>query len=175
MSVRSSTIEGSELGVAPDLAGDAVRTIDATGKWVIPGMLDVHTHYDAEVLAAPGLGESVRHAVTTMVLGNCSLSTVYAGAQDCADLFARVEALPWDAVHGAVKEHTDRTDPHSYAAAIGARPLGANVAAFLGHSDIRVATMAASSPPPAMILARFGTGNGPPLYHVSTTAASCGE
>ncbi|MEV6278779.1 hypothetical protein [Nocardia sp. NPDC051832] len=120
---------------------DGGRTIEAAGKWVLPGMLDVHTHYDAEVLGSPGLGESVRHGVTTVVFGNCSLSTVYAGAEDCADMFARVEALPWDAVNAAVKEHKDWEDPQSYAASLAARPLGANVAALLGHSDIRVAVM----------------------------------
>ncbi|WP_433666403.1 N-acyl-D-amino-acid deacylase family protein [Nocardia sp. CA-136227] len=120
---------------------DGERTVDATGKWVMPGMLDVHTHYDAEVLGSPGLGESVRHGVTTVVFGNCSLSTVYSEAEDCADLFARVEALPWDAVHSAVKEHKDWDDPQSYRKSLADRPLGANVAAFLGHSDMRVAVM----------------------------------
>jgi N-acyl-D-aspartate/D-glutamate deacylase len=125
----------------PALPGRAEREIDAAGKWVMPGLLDVHTHYDAEVLVSPGLGESVRHGVTTVLMGNCSLSTVYSGAEDCADLFSRVEALPWDAVHGAVKEHRDWRDPASYRAWLEARPLGANVAAMIGHSDMRVATM----------------------------------
>ncbi|WP_338757961.1 amidohydrolase family protein [Nocardia vulneris] len=120
---------------------DGARTVDATGKWVIPGMLDVHTHYDAEVLGSPGLGESVRHGVTSVVIGNCSLSTVYSTAEDCADMFARVEALPWDAVHSAVKEHKDWESPLAYRDSLAARPLGANVAALLGHSDIRVAVM----------------------------------
>ncbi|MBJ8344343.1 amidohydrolase family protein [Antrihabitans sp. YC2-6] len=119
----------------------AGREIDATGKWVLPGMLDVHTHYDAEVLGSPGLGESVRHGVTTIVLGNCSLSTVYADADDCADLFSRVEALPWEAVHSAVKEHKTWSSPQSYVDAINQRPLGANVAGFIGHSDIRAAVL----------------------------------
>jgi N-acyl-D-aspartate/D-glutamate deacylase len=83
---------------------DGSHTINASGRWVIPGMLDVHTHYDAEVLANPGLGESVRHGVTTIVLGNCSLSTVYSDADDCADMFARVEALPRSIVRSTVKE-----------------------------------------------------------------------
>ncbi|MEC3918905.1 N-acyl-D-amino-acid deacylase family protein [Nocardia sp. CDC160] len=132
--------DGKVAAIGADLP-EGVRTIDAVDKWVLPGMLDVHTHYDAEVLGNPGLGESVRHGVTSVVLGNCSLSTVYSEAEDCADLFARVEALPWDAVHGAVKEHKDWDGPHTYAKAIADRPLGANVAAFLGHSDMRVTVM----------------------------------
>ncbi|MFC9437824.1 amidohydrolase family protein [Nocardia sp. NPDC057030] len=133
--------DGKVVTISAEPLPDGARTIDATGKWVIPGMLDVHTHYDAEVLGSPGLGESVRHGVTSVVIGNCSLSTVYAEADDCADMFARVEALPWDAVHAAVKEHRDWDGPRAYAQSLAARPLGANVAALLGHSDIRVAVM----------------------------------
>ncbi|WP_040746013.1 N-acyl-D-amino-acid deacylase family protein [Nocardia transvalensis] len=131
---------GKVAAIGIDLP-EGVRTIEAEGRWVLPGLIDVHTHYDAEALFAPGLGESARHGVTSVVIGNCSLSTVYAEAEDCADMFARVEALPWDVVHSAVKEHRDWTDPASYAAALESRPLGVNVAAFLGHSDIRVAAM----------------------------------
>src|SRR5690348_13968227 len=78
------------------------EVIDASGKWVVPGFLDVHTHYDAEVLLDPGLRESVRHGVTTVLLGNCSLSTVYADNEDAADLFSRVEAVPREYVFGAL-------------------------------------------------------------------------
>jgi N-acyl-D-aspartate/D-glutamate deacylase len=60
------------------------EVIDAAGKWVVPGFIDAHTHYDAEVLLDPGLRESVRHGVTTVLLGNCSLSTVYASSEDVA-------------------------------------------------------------------------------------------
>src|SRR5215470_5277494 len=59
--------------------------IDATDRWVTPGFVDIHTHYDAEVLVSPGLKESVRHGVTTIFLGSCSLSTVHCDPLDCAD------------------------------------------------------------------------------------------
>ena len=59
-----------------------------------PGFIDNHTHYDAELLGAPGLVESVRHGVTTVLVGSCSLSTIYCDPIDCADFFSRVEALP---------------------------------------------------------------------------------
>ncbi|MGB7147357.1 amidohydrolase family protein, partial [Mycobacterium sp.] len=120
---------------------DGTQTIDARGRWVMPGLLDVHTHYDAEVLLSPGLGESVRHGTTSIIMGNCSLSTVYSDAEDCADMFARVEALPWQIVHDAVKEAKSWDTPAEYVKAVDALPLGANVAAFIGHSDIRAAVL----------------------------------
>ena len=135
-------ISGDTVTAIDDLsAATASRTIDADGKWVIPGILDVHTHYDAEVLGNPGLGESTRHGVTTVVMGNCSLSTVHGEPDDIADCFARVEALPWDVVAGAVKEHKVWHDAGSYIDHIDSLPLGANVAAFIGHSDIRTTVM----------------------------------
>src|SRR3546814_14796512 len=70
----------------------------------MPGFVDVHTHYDAEVLVAPSLSESVRHGVTTVLVGNCSISAVYSDPIDVADLFSRVEALPRDAVVAAMQE-----------------------------------------------------------------------
>src|SRR5258708_28608372 len=87
---RVATISSTPLGASTD--GTSTARIDARGKWVLPGFLDIHTHYDAEVLVAPGLSESVRHGVTTVFLGSCSLSTVHSSALDCADLFSRVEA-----------------------------------------------------------------------------------
>ena len=120
---------------------DGARTVDAHGQWVIPGLIDVHTHYDAEVLLSPGLGESVRHGTTSVILGNCSLSTVYSDADDCADMFARVEALPWQIVHDSVKEAKTWSGPAEYVKALDSLPLGANVAAFIGHSDIRASVL----------------------------------
>ncbi|MDD4867821.1 MAG: amidohydrolase family protein [Mycobacterium sp.] len=133
--------DGKVVTISAASLHDGRRTVDAAGKWVMPGMIDVHTHYDAEVLSSPGLGESVRHGVTSVIIGNCSLSTVYCDAEDCADMFARVEALPWEAVHSAIKEHRTWTGPRSYIQALQARPLGQNVAAFIGHSDMRAAAM----------------------------------
>lgn len=114
--------------------------IDAQGKWIVPGFIDVHTHYDAEVLFDPGLRESVRHGVTTVLLGNCSLSTVYASAEDAADLFSRVEAVPREYVYGALKAKT-WSSPAEYVEALDDLPLGPNIASMLGHSDLRASVL----------------------------------
>ncbi|MDT5145885.1 MAG: hypothetical protein QOC58_530 [Mycobacterium sp.] len=117
------------------------EVIDAAGKWVVPGFLDVHTHYDAEVLLDPGLRESVRHGVTTVLLGNCSLSTVYASSEDAADLFSRVEAVPREYVHGALDSRRTWSTPAAYIEAIDSLPLGPNIGSLLGHSDLRAAVL----------------------------------
>jgi N-acyl-D-aspartate/D-glutamate deacylase len=115
--------------------------INAAGKWVVPGFIDVHTHYDAEVLLDPGLRESVRHGVTTVLLGNCSLSTVYANSEDAADLFSRVEVVPRKFVLGALEAKKTWATPAEYVRALDDLPLGPNVSSMLGHSDLRTAVL----------------------------------
>ena len=122
-------------------ATDCPQVIDASGKWVLPGMLDIHTHYDVEVLGGPALSESLRHGVTTVLLGSCSLSTVHVGGTDAGDIFGRVEAIPREHVIDAVDTAKTWTDCEGYIAALEDRALGPNVAAFIGHSDMRAAVM----------------------------------
>lgn len=117
------------------------NVIDAEGKWVVPGMIDIHTHYDIEVLKAPALSESVRHGITTVLLGSCSLSTVHVGPTDAGDLFGRVEAIPRRHVIEAIEETKTWHSAHEYVAALENLPLGPNIAALLGHSDIRTAQL----------------------------------
>jgi N-acyl-D-aspartate/D-glutamate deacylase len=117
------------------------RVIDATGKWVVPGFIDVHTHYDVEVWEGPGLEESVRHGVTTVTAGSCSLSTIHVNPSDAGDLFGRVEAIPREHVLKAMNTHKTWTNGEQYIAALETRSLGPNVCSFIGHSDMRVATM----------------------------------
>ena len=77
----------------------AREVIDAKEQWLMPGMLDIHTHLDLEVDVAPGLPEVVRHGTTTVLVGNCSLGTCFGRQQTgdqepIVDCFTRVENIP---------------------------------------------------------------------------------
>lgn len=135
-------LDGRVAAIEPTLtAGPDTRVVDASDAWVVPGFVDIPTHYDAELLVAPELSESVRHGRTTVFVGNCSLSTVLVSPLDAADLFSRVEASPRGAVLAALQEGKTWTNPREYVEAVDRLQLGPNVAAFLGHSDVRASVM----------------------------------
>jgi N-acyl-D-aspartate/D-glutamate deacylase len=80
-------------------ANEAEQVIDGKGKWLMPGLLDIHTHLDLEVDLEPGLPEVVRHGTTTVLVGNCSLGTCFGRQQSgeqnpIVDCFTRVENIP---------------------------------------------------------------------------------
>ena len=119
----------------------SAQIIEAAGKWVMPGFIDNHTHYDGEVLVAPTLEESVRHGVTTAVLGGCSLSFIYADVEECCDMFTRVEAFPREILNPILQEQKTWTEPKAWIEHIHSLALGPNLASFIGHSDIRTRVM----------------------------------
>ena len=121
-------------------AGSGVEEIDASGCWVTPGFLDIHTHYDAEVELDPSLPESLRHGVTTCVLGSCSLGLTPGTPEVLADIFCRVEAIPYSIVR-PVLEKKDWRGVADYLSHLEGLPLGPNIAAFLGHSPLRAHVM----------------------------------
>ena len=115
--------------------------IDATGCWVTPGFIDLHTHYDAELEIEPALSESVRHGVTTVLVGSCGLSFAVGEPEDLADMFCRVEGVPRDQVLPLLERIKDWKTPPEYLDHLDELPLGPNVCSFLGHSAIRAHVM----------------------------------
>ena len=127
----------------------AERVVDAAGRWVTPGLLDIHTHYDLEVELAPGLPEAARHGTTTVVMSNCSLGTTF-GAQQrdngdyvenpIVDCFARVENIPKPVLQRAV-DAIDWSTTGEYLEHLDRQPLGANVVPQVPHSMLRAEVM----------------------------------
>jgi N-acyl-D-aspartate/D-glutamate deacylase len=135
-------IDGGKVRAsASRLPATGRREIDAKGCWVMPGMLDIHTHYDAEIEAIPGLDESVRHGVTTVVMGNCSLSTAVGKKKDILDLFCRVESLPRDVLSRWFGDELSWHSVAGYYEHLDKLPIGPNVSSFVGHSSIRAHVM----------------------------------
>ncbi|MFT6260273.1 MAG: N-acyl-D-aspartate/D-glutamate deacylase, partial [Bermanella sp.] len=120
---------------------DAGKVIDANGQWVAPGFIDSHTHYDAELIVSPSISESVRHGVTTVLVGSCSLSMICSDSEDASDIFTRVETVPREKVLPILIEKKTWTTPKEWVSFIKQQPMGPNVISFLGHSDMRVGAM----------------------------------
>jgi len=135
-------VTAGKITAVGDLKGaSAGRCIDATSQWIMPGFIDSHTHYDAELIVAPSLSESVRHGVTTALVGSCSLSMVCSEFEDASDIFTRVETVPREKVLPILEQHKTWNTPEEWVKFVDQQPLGANLISFIGHSDIRVAVM----------------------------------
>src|SRR5271169_567126 len=66
-------IDGERITAVGGKAGPARRDIDAAGRLVTPGWVDVHTHYDGQAMWDPLLAPSSWHGVTTVMFGNCGV------------------------------------------------------------------------------------------------------
>jgi len=134
----------AKIGLSESELQQAKKTINAKGKWVMPGFLDTHTHYDAELLVTPSLSESVRHGVTTALVGSCSLSMICSDYEDASDIFTRVETVPREKVLPILKEYKTWKTPKEWVSFVKQHPLGPNLISFLGHSDLRTGVMGLS-------------------------------
>ncbi|MBM9500975.1 N-acyl-D-glutamate amidohydrolase [Leptospira sp. 201903071] len=130
-----------EISPSPLDENSAENVWDAQGRWVTPGFIDFHTHYDAEIEAAPSLSESLRHGVTTVTLGSCSLSLALGSPEDLADMFSRVEAIPREQVLPLLQKKKTWNTLKEYTDHLNQLPLGPNVTSFVGHSSIRAYVM----------------------------------
>lgn len=126
---------------SPLAPGQEYQRIDATGRWITPGFIDIHTHYDGEVEINPGLDESVRHGVTTILMGSCGISMVMGDPEELSDMFTRVEGIPSNYIKDLLKRVKNWDSPATYFQHLETLPLGPNVALFLGHSTLRAYVM----------------------------------
>jgi len=128
--------------VGEQLAPDGEREIDASGAVVTPGFIDTHAHTDPQVFWDPTLDPDPLHGVTTMLVGNCSLS-LYPVSDSTrsaiSDLFAYIEDVPRHLFDDSVPWTWSNYD--GYRDTVNAVGTGINLAALVGHSPIRLAVM----------------------------------
>ena len=138
--------DGKVAQVGPDLdAAQATEVVDARGRWLMPGLWDIHTHLDLEVELDPGLTEVVRHGTTTAVVANCSIGVPFgrqneSGHDPVVSCFARVENIP-KSVLSRVADRITWDNPKAYLEHFAEMPLGANIVPMIPHSMLRIEVM----------------------------------
>jgi N-acyl-D-amino-acid deacylase len=128
--------------------GPAAAAIDATGKVVSPGFVDVHTHYDAQILWDRMLTISPWHGVTTTVIGNCGFGVAPTKAihrKLIMQTLEKVEGMSLDALHAGLGDDWPFETFPQYLDALEKRGSAINVAALFGHTPLRMYVMGEES------------------------------
>ena len=123
---------------------DADQVIDATGLTVTPGFVDIHTHYDAQVIWDRMLSISPWHGVTTAVIGNCGFGVAPTRPDHRTNIMRtleKVEGMSYDALASGLGDDWPFESFPEYMDAIEARGSAINLAVFAGHTPIRTYVM----------------------------------
>ncbi len=120
----------------------APRELDAGGRLVVPGFIDIHTHYDPQVLWDPGLTPSSWHGVTAVVAGNCGYSLAPTRPEGRATLLRTLDKV--EDMRLATLEAGVTWDFESYAeylAAVARRGTHIHFGGYVGHTPVRLHVM----------------------------------
>ncbi len=131
-------VDGGKITRVGDVSERGKREVDAKDQLVLPGWVDVHTHYDGQVTWDPLLQPSSGHGVTTLVMGNCGVgfAPVRPGAESfLIELMEGVEDIPGTALHEGIDFKWESFP--EYLDALAAMPRVLDVAAQVPHCAIR--------------------------------------
>ncbi len=132
--------DGRIVEIADRVKG--AREIDASDRLVVPGFIDIHTHYDAQVLWDPTLTPSSDQGVTSVVAGNCGYSMAPTREEGRASLVRTLDKV--EDIRIATLEAGVSWDFESYGeylSVIEARGIGINYGGYVGHTPVRLYVM----------------------------------
>src|SRR5688572_5036865 len=124
------------------IIGPARETLDADGLALMPGIIDNHTHYDAQLTWDPAVAPSPALGVTTAVIGNCGFTIAPCRAGDRERIMrnlTQVEGMALDVLRAGIRWEFE-TIPE-YFDMLERRGTALNVAGFVGHSSVRTYVM----------------------------------
>jgi N-acyl-D-amino-acid deacylase len=141
--VRSDVaIDGTRISAVGTGCGRGRREIEAEGKLVTPGFIDIHTHLDAQLFWDPDASSSCFHGVTTVVMGNCGVTfaPVRPGRESyLAGMMDSVEDIPAETIMAGLPWGWQTYG--DYLRVLGGRKLAVNAGGLVGHAALRYYAM----------------------------------
>jgi N-acyl-D-aspartate/D-glutamate deacylase len=140
--VADVAVRDGKIVAVGSIAQPAKQTIDATGLWITPGFIDIHTHYDGQATWDDCFTPSIYHGVTTLVMGNCGVgfAPVRPGHEDdLIKLMEGVEDIPGAALHEGIRWNWE-TFPQ-YMDALAATPRSLDYLVQVPHDPLRMYVM----------------------------------
>tara|TARA_B100000953_G_scaffold56784_1_gene44615 strand:+ start:1392 stop:3101 length:1710 start_codon:yes stop_codon:yes gene_type:complete len=135
-------IKGNKIVAIGELEESSKEVIDAKGKIVAPGFVDIHTHYDGQVTWDPYLRPSTYHGVTTVVMGNCGVGFSPCKPEErdwLISLMEGVEDIPGTALHEGINWQWESFP--EYLDTLEDKPLAIDVGTQIPHGAVRAYVM----------------------------------
>ena len=131
-------ISGDRIVAVGEIKGSGLREIDASGRIVTPGFVDIHTHLDAQLAWDPIGSSSCWHGITSVVMGNCGVTFAPVRTEDItylAEVMESVEDIPREAILEGLP--WDWRTFGEYLDFLDQLPKGLNVGGMVGHVAVR--------------------------------------
>ena len=140
--IADIAIKGRKIEAIGELDEVSKQTINAEGKIVAPGFVDIHTHYDGQVTWDPYLRPSTYHGVTTVVMGNCGVGFSPCKPEErdwLISLMEGVEDIPGTALHEGINWQWESFP--EYLDILENKPLAIDVGTQIPHGAVRAYVM----------------------------------
>ena len=124
----------SEIAPAGSLQGR--QKVDAAGRFITPGFIDIHTHSDLSILVNRRAESAVRQGVTTQLIGNCGMSPAPVSEIHLAEMKRQ-----WGPISDQPEVRWEWQTFSQYLQILESQGLGINIASLAGHGALRIASM----------------------------------